>query len=93
MGRDRMTPRQVFATETALGLAPGEIASAAGFAPLNAPVSVVAAIEADDRLTDRDRRILRRLYRELCRVPATAPQTATPKRPVAAKRRATGTPG
>ena len=71
-GLDRMTPRQVFATESALGLDPGELSAAAGFAPLAPAPSVAIAIGADGRLDERDRRILRLLYREMVRSePAT----------------------
>ncbi len=66
-GLDRMTPRQVFATESALGLDPGELSAAAGFAPLGDTVSVAVAIGADHRLAERDRRILRLLHREMVR--------------------------
>ena len=44
-GLDRMTPRQVFATESALGLDPGELSAVAGFAPL-APAPSVASRSA-----------------------------------------------
>jgi transcriptional regulator with XRE-family HTH domain len=66
-GLDRMTPRQVFTTESALGLDPGELSAAAGFAPLGQTASVSLAIGNDGRLGERDRRILRLLYREMVR--------------------------
>ncbi len=85
-GLDRMTPRQVFATESALGLSPGELSTAAGFAPIAAAPSVNVAIGNDRRLDERDRRILRLLYREMVRgEPAEA--AAEVRRLPAAKRR------
>src|SRR5689334_21960539 len=66
-GLDRMTPRQVFAAEGALGLEPGALSTVAGFAPVGASPSVSVAITNDGRLGERDRRILQLLYREMTR--------------------------
>jgi transcriptional regulator with XRE-family HTH domain len=86
-GMDRMTPRQVFAAEAALGLEPGTLSAAAGFAPIGTPPGVVAAIRDDRRLGERDRRILQLLYREMVRDVAVplrrlpAAKRRTPRKP------------
>jgi transcriptional regulator with XRE-family HTH domain len=85
-GLDRMTPRQVFAAEAALGLDPGELSAAAGFAPVGQAPGVAVAIGADGRLDERDRRMLQLLYREMVRAETVEPRGPA-QREVAAKRR------
>ncbi len=60
-GETEPPPWRVFATERLLGLAPGELSYHLGFVPVSV-VSVFAAIDADEGLSERDRRLLRTAY-------------------------------
>lgn len=63
--RGERTPRPsgVFALERALGLAAGELSRHLGYIPADAPASVVAAVQADPRLTDNAKRMILATYR------------------------------
>ena len=64
MGKDRMTPRQVFDAERALDLSPGTISARAGYVPVGG-CEVEAAIAADDRLDEVGRGAVRAVYRSV----------------------------
>lgn len=57
------SPLTVFAVEAFLDLQPGELSRHLGYLPVGATASVVAAIEADPRLTVEARRVLVAAYR------------------------------
>jgi len=63
-------PPRVRMLEHSLRLRPGTLARHLGYWPIDngdatEPVSVLEAAQADPRLSDRDRRVLRAVYREL----------------------------
>ena len=65
-------PPRVRMLEHTLRLRPGTLARHLGYWPVDdgdaaEPVTVVEAAQADPRLSDRDRRVLRAVYRELVR--------------------------
>jgi len=65
-------PPRVRMLEHSLRLRPGTLARHLGYWPIDngdatEPVSVLEAAQADPRLSDRDRRVLRAVYRELVR--------------------------
>lgn len=64
-GESEPPPLTVFAVEEFLGVPPGDLSRHLGFLPVAAKVSVLSAIDADERLTDRDRKVLRAAYRAL----------------------------
>lgn len=66
-GDDISSPDRVFAIEQALRVKPGTLSKELGYLPLSArPVrTVLAAIEADNALDNRDRRALVAHYRGL----------------------------
>lgn len=63
-GTTEPPPWRIFAVEELLGLAPGDLSRHLGFVPTGT-VSVLAAIDADGSLTERDRKVLRTTYRAL----------------------------
>lgn len=64
---DTPPPLTVFGLETLLGLPPGELSRHLGYQPTSAPASVVAAIEADDRLDPLVARVLIGGYKQAIR--------------------------
>lgn len=58
-------PQTVFVLEETLRLVPGELSRHFGYVPVGAHVSLLAAIDAAEELTDRDRKVLRATYRSL----------------------------
>ncbi len=62
-GGSEPPPLTVFAVERFLELPPGDLSRHLGYAPVGS-VSVTAAIDADEGLSDDARRILRVTYRE-----------------------------
>lgn len=65
-GKSEPAPHIVFAVEQLLAVAPGDLSRHLGYVPVGT-TSVTAAIDADERLTPKDRRLLVRLYRESLR--------------------------
>lgn len=57
-------PWRVFGVEQLLELPPGDLSRHLGFVPVGTR-SVLAAIDADQALTERDRKVLRTTYRAL----------------------------
>lgn len=65
-GKSEPNPHVVFAVEELLAVAPGDLSRHLGYVPVGT-VSVPAAIDADELLGPKDRRLLIRLYRESLR--------------------------
>lgn len=61
-GQVEPPPWRVFAVERLLELAPGELSRHLGFVPVGV-ASVFAAIDADEALSERDRKVVRAAYR------------------------------
>lgn len=66
-GESEPPPLTVFAVEQLLDVPPGDLSRHLGFLPVGTEVSVLASIDADASLTDRDRSVLRAAYRALRR--------------------------
>jgi transcriptional regulator with XRE-family HTH domain len=63
-GRDVPAPDQVFAIEEALELPPGSLSRKLGYLPVGSS-SVLAAVDADPKLSPKARRLLEVTYRSL----------------------------
>lgn len=55
-------PELVFRAEAALGVPLGTLSRHLGYVPVGSPVSVIAALEADDKLTPSERNALSTAY-------------------------------
>ncbi len=64
-GQIALRPSRIFAIEDALELRGNEISARLGFMRTGTALSVEAAINVDDALSERDRETLRRLYRDM----------------------------
>lgn len=61
-GKSEPAPHLVFAVEQLLDVAPGDLSRHLGYVPVGT-ISVTAAIDADESLTDQARDIVRAAYR------------------------------